>query len=91
MSIFPGMPPDLSLFDQREAVPTLERVIDFEYLNDSAIHTMVCCVDMETGDPVYFDNREGRLAPVHFLASTGFIPAFPPVELAGACSAIPAS
>jgi NTE family protein len=83
MSLLPGMPPDVALFDSTPLVATLQRVIDFELLNSAALPLVIGTVDMQNGEPVFFDNRRETLEPVHFLASTAFTPGFPPVEIGG--------
>lgn len=85
LSILPGMPPDVALFDGRPLVATLERTVDFEFLNRAEVRLLVTAVDMETGQSVVFDNRRHRLEPVHFLATTAFAPGFPPVDIDGRC------
>jgi NTE family protein len=84
-SLLPGTPPDVALFDSRPIVKTLERLIDFERLQPDAggPRLVVCAVDLATGEPVYFDSLRERIKPRHLLASTGFIPSFPPVEIGG--------
>ena len=89
MSILPGMPPDVGIFDSKPVVATLERVIDFDVLNAAAVPLVITAVDMETGEPVVFDTRKERISPTHFLATTAFTPAFPPVEIDGRCLADP--
>jgi NTE family protein len=64
-------------------VPTLERVVDFDYLNDGGPPLIVTCVDVTDGSLVQFDSRIHRIEPRHILASTAFVPAFPPVEING--------
>ena len=83
MSLLPGMPPDVALFDSKPLVTTLERVIDFSLLNSAAVPFILGTVDMQNGEPVFFDTRREKLAPVHFLATTAFTPGFPPVEING--------
>ncbi len=85
LSMLPGAPPDLGLFDGRPLVATLERLIDFDYLNAAHLPLVIGAVDLETGEPVYFDTRRQRLTPQHLLASTAFVPGFPPVEIDGRC------
>jgi len=46
---------------------------------------MVATVDMETGEPVVYDTRRHKLEPLHFLASTGLVPAYSAVEVDGRC------
>jgi NTE family protein len=84
-SVLPGMPPDLAVLDHRPLVATLERLVDFERLNGSEVPLMISAVDLESGAPVLFDSRREKLEPRHFLASTAFVPMFPPVELGGRC------
>ena len=83
MSLLPGMPPDVALFDSKPLVATLQRVIDFDLLNTAAVPLIVGTVDMQNGESVFFDTRREKLEPVHFLATTAFTPGFPPVEIGG--------
>ncbi|NUZ07813.1 patatin-like phospholipase family protein [Piscinibacter koreensis] len=83
LSMLPGTPPDLGLFDGRPLVPTLERLVDFDRLNRAGLPLVIACVDLETGEPVYFDSRKQAITPQHLLATTAFIPGFPPVEVDG--------
>ena len=81
MSILPGMPPDVALFDSKPLVATLQRVIDFDLLNAGAVPLVIGTVDMQNGEPVFFDTRREKVEPIHFLATTAFTPGFPPVEI----------
>ncbi len=83
LSLLPGTPSDVGLFDGRPLLATLERVVDFDYLNSAALPLVIGCVDLESGEPVYFDSRRQTIEPRHLLASTAFIPGFPPVEIDG--------
>ena len=85
MSMLPGTPPDLGLFDGSPLLATLERLVDFDYLNAAHLPLVIGAVDLETGEPVYFDSRRQALTPQHLLASTAFVPGFPPVEIDGRC------
>ena len=85
LSLLPGTPSDLGLFDPRPLITTLERLVDFDFLNAGHLPLVVSCVDLETGEPVYFDSRRQRIEPHHLLASTAFIPGFPPTEIDGRC------
>lgn len=89
MSMMPGMPPASSLFDPRPLVATLERLVDFDLLNSAAVPLVISAVDVLSGEPVYFDSRKQRIEPLHLLASTAFIPGFPPVEIDGRMLADP--
>ena len=66
-------------------MPTLKRLIDFDYLNAAHMPLVIAAVDLESGEAVYFDNRCQAIGPEHLLASTAFVPGFPPVEIDGRC------
>lgn len=83
MSMLPGTPSDVALFDAWPLVQTLKRLIDFDYLNRAHLPLVIASVDLETGEAVYFDSRQQAITPQHLLASTAFIPGFPPVEIDG--------
>lgn len=83
LSMLPGTPPDVALFDPSPIVATLERLVDFEHLNARGPRLIVCAADLERGEPVYFDSRKERITLRHLLASTAFVPSFPPVEIDG--------
>lgn len=83
MSALPGMPNDICLLDHAPLERTLRRLIDFERLNGGEIEVAVCATDIETGAAVIFDTRHQRLDPAHLRASSGFMPAFPAVEIGG--------
>jgi NTE family protein len=89
LSILPGMPPDVGLFDSKPLVATLQRTIDFELLNRAAVALLMTAVDMESGEPVIFDTRKEKVGPTHFLATTAFTPGFPPVDIDDRCLADP--
>lgn len=82
-SALPWMPNDVALFDNAPLLRTLERLVDFERLNRGDTRLTVACVDVETGDEVYFDTSREVVGPRHILASTAIMPAFPPVEIDG--------
>lgn len=83
LSLLPGTPGDVGLFDNRPLLATLARVVDFDYLNQAVLPLVIGAVDLESGEPVYFDSRRQAIEPRHVLASTAFIPGFPPVEIDG--------
>lgn len=89
LSILPGMPPDVALFDSKPLVATLRRTIDFDLLNRAAVALLMTAVDIESGETVIFDTRKEKVGPTHFLATTAFTPGFPPVDIDGRCLADP--
>lgn len=89
MSLLPGMPPDVGLFDPRPLIATLERLLDFDFLNEAGPRLIISSVDIESGEAVYFDSSRQRIEPKHVLASTAFTPGFPPIEIDGRLHADP--
>ena len=82
-SILPWVPNDVAIYDHAPLRSTLERLVDFERLNRAEVRLTVGCVDLESGNEVYFDNTRVEIGPEHILASTAITPAFPPVEIGG--------
>lgn len=82
-SALPWVPNDVALFDHGPLRNTLERLVDFDRLNGGDVRVTVGCVDIETGEEVFFDNRRDVIRPEHILASTAILPAFPPVQVDG--------
>ncbi|MGN7124166.1 patatin-like phospholipase family protein [Methylorubrum thiocyanatum] len=82
-SALPWVPNDVALFDHRPLLATLERLVDFERLNRAEIRLTIACIDVATGEEVFFDNTRQTIQPEHILASAALLPAFPPVEVDG--------
>jgi NTE family protein len=82
-SALPWVPNDVALFDHGPLRQTLERLVDFRRLNGGDTRLTIGCVDLESGEEVFFDNREVEIGPEHILASTAILPVFPPVEIGG--------
>jgi NTE family protein len=82
-SLFPGMPPDRAIRDHAPLASTLNELIDFDLLNSPGPRVSLVAIDIETGEEVWFDNRELRITPLHLLACTALAPLFPPVEIDG--------
>lgn len=71
-------------YDTSPLKETLERLCDFDLINDSKLHHVtVGAVNVRTGNITYFDNRKITLTPEHFMASGALPPAFPAVEIDG--------
>ncbi len=74
-----------SYYDTSALRETLTRLVDFDLINSDEIRLSVGAVDVATGNFRYFDSREMRIGPEHVMASGALPPAFPPVEIDGAC------
>jgi NTE family protein len=73
-----------SLYDLSPIRRRIEKLVDFERLNNGDIRVCVATTDVETGDLVVFDTRKATgVAIEHLLASCGFLPEFAPVEIDG--------
>jgi NTE family protein len=71
-----------SLYDLRPLRATLDEFIDFDHLNGGGIRVSVTATDARTGEGVTFDTAAGdRIGADHLLASCGFFPDFPPLEI----------
>lgn len=61
----------------------LERLIDFDRLNNSDIRFNIGAVNLKSGNFVDFDNKHHTISPEHVMASCALPPGFPPVEIDG--------
>ncbi|MCU6500057.1 patatin-like phospholipase family protein [Rugamonas sp. A1-17] len=88
MSLFPtGAPVDpeqASFYSTDELGATLERLIDFDYLNaPGGMRLTVNALKVTCGSLRSFDNRELTLHADHIRASGALPPGFPPVRIDG--------
>jgi NTE family protein len=72
-----------SYYDTRSLEQTLQRLIDFDRVNDGPMRLSVGAVNVRTGDFVYFDKTTHRIGPKHIMASGALPPGFPAVEIDG--------
>ena len=72
-----------SFYDTTPLGETMERLVDFDRLNDGSIRFSATAVDIETGEDVVFDTRTHRIGVAHVRASAALPPLFPPVEVDG--------
>jgi NTE family protein len=62
---------------------TLERLADFDRLNDGGMRLSVGAVNVRFGNFIYFDNTTQRLGPEHIIASGSLPPVFPAAMIDG--------
>ena len=77
------MPDDVAIYDQGPLRDTLERLVDFDLLNRAETRLSFNCIDVETGQEVWFDTARDRIGPRHLLAGVALMPMFQPVEIDG--------
>jgi NTE family protein len=74
----------LSYYDTASLKSTLERLVDFDRINQSKeIRFSVGAVNVQTGRFAYFDSAEIAIRPEHVMASGALPPGFPPIEIDG--------
>jgi NTE family protein len=76
-------PAALSFYDTGQLRTTLERLVDFDYLNGGQTRLTVGAVEITTGNSVIFDSALQRIGPEHIMASGALPPGLPPVEIDG--------
>lgn len=79
----PGSLEAVSWYDTTPLFETLDRLVDWDLLNDGPVRLSVGAVDVESGNFHMFDNRECRLDARHIAASGALPPGLPPVEIDG--------
>lgn len=84
----PGTPQSQSYYDTSPLKKTLERLVDFDRINDLKTRLSVGAVSVTSGNFRYFDNYEfkklgKKIGPEHIMASGALPPGFPSVEIEG--------
>ena len=84
----PGTPQSQSYYDTSPLRRTLERLVDFDRINDLKCRLSVGAVGVTSGNLRYFDNvelnRQGkRIGPEHVMASGALPPGFPSIVIDG--------
>jgi len=82
-SLMPWSACQTSLFETDQLAATLERMVDFDLLNEGACRFTATAVDLATGDDVVFDSTSERIQAQHVRASAALPVTFPPVEVDG--------
>jgi NTE family protein len=83
-----GSPQSQSYYDTAPLRATLERLVDFDRINDLRTRLSVGAVSVTTGNFKYFDNVEfkqqgKKIGPEHIMASGALPPGFPSIEIEG--------
>jgi len=83
-----GSPQAQSYYDTTPLRKTLERLVDFDMINDLKCRLSVGAVSVTTGNFRYFDNFEfkklqKKIGPEHIMASGALPPGFPSIEIDG--------
>jgi len=77
----PGASGSTSFYDTGELERTLNRLIDWEVLNERRRRLSVGAVNVRTGNFRYFDSEIEVIGPQHIMASGALPPAFPPIHI----------
>jgi NTE family protein len=76
----------VSYYDTAALRRTLERLIDFDRINDGKeMRLSVGAVNVRSGHFAYFDSAEMKIRPEHVMASGALPPGFPPVNIDDEC------
>ncbi|HLZ79666.1 MAG TPA: patatin-like phospholipase family protein [Sphingomonas sp.] len=79
----PGSCEALSYYDTTPLVDTLNRLVDWDLLNNGPVRLSVGAVEIESGNFYFFDTKKERIDHRHIMASGALPPGLPPVEIDG--------
>jgi NTE family protein len=84
----PGSPQSQSYYDTSPLKKTLERLVDFDRINDLKCRLSIGAVSVTSGNFRYFDNVEfkrlgKKIGPEHIMASGALPPGFPSIVIEG--------
>ncbi|MBC9033449.1 patatin-like phospholipase family protein [Sphingomonas sp. JC676] len=79
----PGSPGALSFYDSSPLRETLDRLVDWDLLNNGPVRLSVGAVELCSGNFRYFDTRDEKLDARHIMASGALPPGLPPIEIDG--------
>ena len=73
----------VSFYDTTPLKATLERLVDFDRINECETRFSVGAVNVRTGNFTYFDSNTHHIGPEHVMASGSLPPGFPATEIDG--------
>ncbi len=76
-------PDKISFYDTSILQKTLEKVIDFDYLQEGHTRLSLGAVNIQSGKMEFFDNTKHTITPEHIMASCALPPGFPAIEING--------
>jgi NTE family protein len=72
-----------SYYETSKLRSTLERLVDFDRINEGSVRFTVGAVNVRSGNLVCFDTETHRIGPEHVMASGALPPGCPAVEVDG--------
>ncbi len=79
----PQKPHTLSFYDVSPLRATLERLVDFDRINNDDLRLSVGAVNVSSGNFTYFDTTTHKIDARHIIASGSLPPGFPATEIDG--------
>ncbi len=79
----PGSEGALSYYDSAPLRETLDRLVDWDMVNNGDVRLSIGAVEIESGNFRYFDTETDRIDARHIMASGALPPGLPPVEIDG--------
>lgn len=74
-------PDNISFYDTSDLKATLERLVDFDRLNNGEVRVTLSAICLDEGILARFDTRDMMITPEHVMASGALPPGFPAVKI----------